>query len=424
MAKYRTRILDQRLADVSDALGAVLIEGPRHCGKTTTARQRAGSCLFLDDPAKREQNLMMAAVNPQYLLAGKTPRLLDEWQWAPELWDAVRTEVDERGLAGQFFLTGSAVPADQSKIFHTGTGRIARLRMRPMTLTESGDADVGVSFKELFAGHTNIGAAVNLSLRDIAFLICRGGWPEALECSESRALRLVRDYLDEIIRTDVRRVDGVKRRPELTKNLLRVYAAVQGQPASSIAVRDALCTGDGDKLSERTVQSYIDALNKIFVVEDLRAWRPNIKTKAVVRLSALRYFCDPSLAAAALSLTPEALMDELKTMESLFKTLCVRDLRVYADALDGDLFQYRDRSGLTCDAVLELRNGCYGLIEMKLGGTAAIEAGAKALLRLKAKINTDKMPEPSFLMVITAVGPFAYRREDGVLVVPVGALGL
>lgn len=322
--------------------GAVLIEGPKWCGKTTTAEQLAASILYMDDPEKKEQNITMSELNPKCLLKGATPRLIDEWQLAPKLWDAIRFEVHHRGKLGQFVLTGSAVPVDTKEITHSGTGRFTWLTMRPMSLYESGDSTGEVSLKDLFDGKAEIDGDSSLSIDRLAFLVCRGGWPQAVDMRDEIALDQAMDYYDAVVHSDINRADNVQ--------------------------------------------------------------------------------IDPSIAAAALGIGPNDLLNDLKTFGFLFETLCIRDLRVFADALNGEVYHYRDKDGQECDAVVHLRNGKYGLIEIKLGGDKLINEGAKSLKSMEAKIDTDKMSVPSFLMVLTGTGDYAYRRHDGVYVIPIGCL--
>lgn len=420
---YRKRIADVLLEEKLEAMGAVLIEGPKACGKTTTAAQQAKSILYMDDPANIRQNLQLAETNVKRLLQGATPRLIDEWQIAPQIWDAVRFEADHRKGDGLFMLTGSAVPADDSKIRHSGAGRFAWLTMRPMTLWESGDSSGEVSLSELFSHPENTDGESSLKMEDIAFAICRGGWPKSLnKKSEKAALRQVTEYYEAITRSDISRVDNVERDEQRAKRLMRSYARLQGAMASIPTIMEDLKTNDSESMSDETVASYVKALKKIFVIEDMPAWNPNLRSKTAIRTSDTRYFVDPSLAIAALGLGPNDLLNDLETMGLFFETLCVRDLRVYAEANDGNVFHYRDKSGLECDAVVHLRNGSYGLVEIKLGGDTRIEEGAANLMALAEKIDTTKMKKPSFMMVLTAVGQYAYKRTDGVLVVPVGCL--
>lgn len=422
--KYRKRVADSLLAEKLETVGAVLIEGPKACGKTTTAEQQAKSVLYMDDPDYMSQNLQLAETNVKQLLKGDAPRLIDEWQIAPQLWDAIRFEVDHRGEDGQFMLTGSAVPADVSKIHHTGAGRFSWLTMRPMTLWESGESTGDVSLGKLFVNAEMVEGVSHLSLEDMAFVTCRGGWPRAItKKSQRAALGQVREYYEAITRSDISRVDGVSRDEHRAKRLMRSYARLQGAMAPIPTIVEDLKTNEPEGMSDETVSSYIKALKKIFVIEDMEAWNPNLRSKTAIRTSDNRYFVDPSLATAALGLGPDDLINDLNTFGLLFETLCVRDLRVFAEALDGKVYHYRDKSGLECDAVVHLRNGNYGLIEIKLGGESLIKEGVDALTDLKDKIDTAKMKKPSFLMVLTAVGQYAYKRsEDGVLVVPIGCL--
>ncbi len=422
MKNYRKRIADDILIKKLEGKGAVLIEGPKWCGKTTTAEQIAASVLYMDDPEKKEQNITMAELNPKRLLKGDAPRLIDEWQLAPKLWDAIRFEVDHRGELGQFVLTGSAVPADTEEITHFGTGRFTWLTMRPMSLYESGDSTGEVSLKKLFDGTDGIDGVSELTIDRLAFLVCRGGWPQAVDMREEIALNQAMDYYDAVVRSDINRADNVQKNPERVKRLMRSYARNQGgQIPNTVLAHDVAANGE-TPINEETVASYVNALRKIFVVEDMPAWNPNLRSKTAVRFSDTRYYIDPSIAVAALSIGPNDLMNDLKTFGFLFETLCIRDLRVFADALNGEVYHYRDRDGQECDAVVHLKNGKYGLIEIKLGGDKLIEEGAKSLKTMESKIDTDKMNIPSFLMVLTGTGDYAYRRKDGVCVVPIGCL--
>jgi len=376
----------------------------------------------MDDPEKVEQNLMLADLNPKRLLQGDTPSLLDEWQLAPKLWDAVRFETDHRNDLGQFVLTGSAVPPSLDSVHHTGTGRFAWLRMRPMSLFESGDSNGDVSVKDLFASPQKISGESVLDIDRLAFLTCRGGWPRAVSLSADIALEQAFDYFDAVVKADVSRVDGISRDPERVKRLMRSYARHQGTQAATSVICDDLKGNDSTILEYDSILAYIKALKKIFVIEDMAAWNPNLRSKTAIRTSDTRYFVDPSIATAALGLGPDDLIADLNTFGLLFETLCVRDLRVFADSLDGQVYHYRDKSGLECDAVIHLRNGSYGLVEIKLGGEKMILAGAENLLKLSEKIDTTKMRKPSFQMVLTGTGNYAYCRKDGVLIVPIGCL--
>ena len=422
MRIYRNRIADAILKRKLEGKGAVLIEGPKWCGKTTTAEQIASSVLYMDDPERKEQNMAMSEMNPKRLLQGKAPRLIDEWQLAPKLWDAIRFEVDHRGDLGQFILTGSAVPADTREIAHSGTGRFAWLTMRPMSLYESGDSTGQVSLKELFDGNREIDGESRLSMDRLAFLVCRGGWPQAVDMPEEIALEQAMDYCDAVIRSDINRADNVQKNPERVRRLMRSYARNQGGQVPNTVLAQDIAANDETPINEETVASYVNALRKIFVVEDMPAWNPNLRSKTAIRSSDTRYYVDPSIAAAALGIGPNDLINDLKTFGFLFETLCIRDIRVFTDALNGAVYHYRDKEGQECDAVVHLRNGKYGLIEIKLGGDRLIEEGAKSLKSMESKLDTEKMNAPSFLMVLTGTGDYAYRRHDGVFVVPIGCL--
>ena len=421
--EYRKRIADVLLEEKLDVMGAVLIEGPKACGKTTTAEQQAKSILYMDDPDNIQQNLQLSETNVRRLLQGNNPRLIDEWQIAPQIWDAVRFETDHRKNDGLFILTGSAVPVDASRIHHSGAGRFAWLTMRPMTLWEAGESTGEVSLKELFSQPNKVNGDNRLTMEDVAFSICRGGWPKSLnKKSEKAALRQATEYYEAITRSDISRVDGITRDEQRAKRLMRSYARLQGSMASIPTILEDMKTNEPEGMSDETVASYIKALKKIFVIEDMPAWNPNLRSKTAIRTSETRYFIDPSLAIAALGIGPNDLLNDLETMGLFFETLCIRDLRVYAEANDGNVFHYRDKTGLECDTVIHLRNGNYGLIEIKLGGETRIEEGAANLKDLENRIDTTKMKKPSFKMVLTAVGQYAYMRSDDVMVVPIGCL--
>ena len=420
---YMPRIADALLEGKLSSKGAVLVEGAKWCGKTTTALQHVGSVLYMQDPDNTGQNLEMAQLRPSRLLQGKTPRLIDEWQMAENLWDAVRFEVDKRGKRGQFVLTGSAVPPDLDKISHTGTGRIARITMRPMTLFESGESDGSVSLGALFAGADDVEGHSERGVEDVAYCCCRGGWPGALGLQEGIALEQAVEYHESIVTSDISRVDSVSRSEERARGLLRAYARATGSQTSLASIRGDMLANDSQALSKDTVSSYAAALRKIFVLEDSPAWNPNLRSRTAIRTSATRYFTDPSIATAALGAGPEDLLDDLRTMGLVFENLCVRDLRVYAQALGGRVYHYRDRNGLECDAVLHRRDGSFGLVEVKLGGKEAVEEGAATLRKLAGNLDRPRMREPSFLLVVTATGGYAYRREDGVFTAPVTCLG-
>ena len=422
MEEYRSRIVDTILQDKLEAKGAVLIEGPKWCGKTTTAAQKAASILHMDNPSEKEQNLSLAKVNPQRLLKGDTPRLIDEWQLAPTLWDTIRYEVDQRAKMGQFILTGSAVPPDTKEITHSGTGRFSWLMMRPMSLFESGESSGEVSLRELFIGNLDVDGENQNDIEKLAFLICRGGWPGAIDLKEKAALQQAFDYYDGVVKSDINRADGNNKNEERVKRIMRSFARNQGSQVANTVIAGDILANDSTSINEDTVHTYIDALKKIFVIEDMSAWNPNLRSKSAIRTSDTRYYVDPSIAVASLGVGPDDLINDLNTYGLFFETLCVRDLRVFAESLDGSVYHYRDNTGLECDAVIHLRNGKYGLSEIKLGGDSVINEGAQNLKKLAGKIDTTKMKNPSFLMVLTGVGQYAYKREDGVLVVPIGCL--
>ena len=427
MNGYRHRIMDNLLAKKLQAKGAVLIEGPKWCGKTTTAEEIAASKVLLAKTDAKEQFKRLLEIDSDTALSGEAPMLIDEWQTVPKLWDAVRYTVDHRRKMGQFILTGSAVPDKdaEKEREHSGTGRFAWLTMRPMTLSESGESNGSVSLADLFAAPEKLFGRNSLKLQDIAFLICRGGWPMAVGLPEEAALEQAFDYYDAVTKEDVTRVDGVKRASERVRRLMRAYARHQGTQASIATLREDLKNNDTATLDDDTIVSYLEALRKIFVVEDMPAWNPNLRSKTAIRTADTRYFVDPSIATAALGMGPADLVNDLNTMGFFFETMCVRDLRVYAEALNGKVYHYRDKSGLECDAVVHLRNGQYGLIEIKLGGQSLIDDGVRTLNSLAAQVDTSRMKAPAFKMVLTATGEYAYRRsEDGIYIVPVGCLKL
>ena len=419
---YKSRIADGLLARKVAGKGAVLIEGPKWCGKTTTASRLAKSMLDLGDSVVLKNSQTMFEIDPYILLEGDTPRQIDEWQTIPKLWDTIRSAGDKRGKMSQFILTGSAVTPESDETVHSGTGRFGRLRMRPMSLFESGESNGSVSLGDLFDGKTIDVQKNTLSISDIAFLTCRGGWPVATMLDGEIALDQAIDYFDSVVDEDIKRVDCVKRDSHRALSLLRSFARNIAGQASYATFKADMASNDSDTLDEDTVADYIRALKKLYVVEDLEAWNPNLRSKAAIRTSDTRHLVDPSIATAALGIGPKDLLNDLNSFGLIFEDMAVRDLRVYADALSGKLYHYRDNTGLECDAVLHRRNGSYGLIEVKLGGEKKIEEGVASLAALAAKIDTDKMLSPSFKMVLTAVGDYAYTRPDGIHVVPIGCL--
>jgi predicted AAA+ superfamily ATPase len=416
---YLPRIADNILSDKLKAFGAVYITGSKWCGKTRTAEQQAKSALYMQDPDTINANLKAADTKPSLLLVGEKPRLLDEWQVAPVLWDAVRFAVDKSGgESGQYILTGSAVVQD-GKTMHTGTGRIARMVMRTMTLFESRESNGQVSLKALFDNSLDIEGISSLSIEQLAFALARGGWPASIVKSERIALQQVYEYIDATINADVSKIDNIQRDPVRVRSLMRSLARNISTGASLSTLR-ADMRGEEEQLSEETIASYLNALSKLFVAEDLRAWNPSVRSKTAVRTSPTRHFVDPSIAAAVLRVNPDGMLKDFNTFGLLFESLCVRDLRVYAEAIDGEVFHYRDAYGLEADAVVQLKDGRWGAVEVKMG-SKEIEEAAVNLLKLKATVNTEKMNEPSFLMILTA-SQYAYRRADGVYIVPIGCL--
>ncbi len=422
MKRYRNRIADGILGNKLRAKGAVLIEGAKWCGKTTTASQIAKSILYMQDPARKRQYLELSEIDPARLLSGEAPRLIDEWQLAPKLWDAIRFEVDRRDEFGQFILTGSAVPPETSEISHSGIGRITKMLMRPMSLYESGDSSGQVSLSGLFAGNGDIRGESSMNIDKLSFLICRGGWPKAIDEEKDVALQQAIDYFDAIVDADISRVDNVERNKERTKRILRSYARSVGTQAKISSIAADISANEAVSISDMTITSYINALKKIFVLEDSSAWNPNLRSKTAIRTSDTRYFTDPSVCTAALELGPNDLVNDLNTMGFLFENMCIRDLRIYAEALDGNVYHYRDKSGLECDAVVHLRNGVYGLVEIKLGGDSLISDGVETLKKLSSNIDTTKMKSPVFKMILIGVGEMAYRRSDGIYIVPLSCL--
>ncbi|MDD4554670.1 MAG: DUF4143 domain-containing protein [Bacteroidales bacterium] len=415
---YISRLCDADLQFALQSSGAVLIEGAKWCGKTSTASNASRSVLLMQDPDNSGTYLAMADTSPSLLLKGETPRLIDEWQMAPVLWDAVRFEVDKRAETGQFILTGSAVPSDNMTA-HTGTGRISRILMRPMSLFESSESNGAVSLRALFDGNPEVGALSDLSIERIAFSLCRGGWPASVKLQGAPALRMARDYVEAVINFDVSRVDNVEKNPGRVRLLLQSLARNIATPASYQTIKADIEATD-ITISDKTISSYLNALRRIFVVEDLPAWSPSLRSKTAIRTSAKRHFVDPSIATAALRTNPEGILKDFQYFGLLFEALCTRDIRVYAETIDGDVFHYRDKSGLESDLIVRLRDGRWAAIEVKLGNKQ-IDVAAKNLLALENRIDEEKVGKASFLMVITG-GQYAYRRKDNVLVVPIACL--
>lgn len=422
MVKYKHRIADRILERKVLGKGAVLIEGPKWCGKTTTAKQLSKSILDLGDSSVLMQSSQLIEIGPKALLEGKTPRLIDEWQALPTIWDCIRSEVDRRGEPSQFILTGSSVLPEAEETIHSGTGRFAYIKMRTMSLYESGESTGSISLSDLFEGKSFEVLQNEMDIDELAYLICRGGWPWATLIPKEVALDQAFDYVDSVVQKDIQRVDKIKRSPDRARLLLRSYARNISQQISYATIRKDMLANDASTLDEDTVADYVKALKKLFVIEDLAAWNPNIRSKAAIRTSDTRHFVDPSIGTAALRLGPKDLINDLQSFGLFFEDLVVRDLRVYAEALDGELYHYRDSSGLECDTVLHRRNGSYALLEVKIGGENRINEGAANLLALANNIDTNKMSAPSFMAVIIGVGKYAYQRKDGVYVIPISCL--
>lgn len=426
--EYFKRISDVLLRERLEALGAVLIEGPKWCGKTTTAEQQVKSIIRFQDPDERERYDGIAANRPSLFLKGDTPRLIDEWQDYPVVWDAIRLEVDKRQTPGQFILTGSNV-VDQSQIRHSGTGRISRMRMLPMSLWESHESNGEVSLRELFNNpNMDIEAVSQLSIDDLIYAVCRGGWPAAVIAqNHTHALSVARDYVQSVCDSDISRVDKTQRNPKLAKQILRSYARNISTLAKASVILQDVIASENIECSRPTFDDYVSALEKLFVIQDMDAWCPAIRSKTAIRSGAKRAFCDPSIAVALLGLTPESMQTEFKTLGFIFEQLCIRDLKAYTSGLYSDVAYYNDRYGLEADVVLHLDDGRYALIECKLG-SREIENGAAHLLELQRLIREHnlvekQMPirEPDLLIVLTG-GQYGYRRKDGVYIIPIGSL--
>ena len=419
MKSYKPRIYDRLVELKLSTSGAVLIEGPKWCGKTWTGGHASQSAIYMQDPDKSTGYRQMASLMPSRLLQGEKPRLIDEWQEAPVLWDAVRFDIDKTGQWGQYILTGSAVPRADQKPMHTGTGRISRLRMRPMSLFESDESCGSVSLKDLFDNApTDITGESSLTVPDIAQAICRGGWPDAV-AKGVKSGQVARNYVDAVVNFDISRVDGVERSPHRVRQLLRSYGRNISTMASLSTILSDVQANDV-AFSEPTLYSYLNALRQIFLIEDIPAWKPSLRSKSALRTSEKRQMVDPSIAAAVMGADADALLDDILYFGFLFESLVTRDLRIYTQVIDGEIFHYRDSDKLEVDLIIRLNDGRWAAVEVKTG-SADIDDGAKHLHALRAKVDTDKTDEPAFLMVVTA-GQFAFRRPDGVYVVPLACL--
>ncbi|MBN1622812.1 MAG: ATP-binding protein [Clostridia bacterium] len=417
--KYLKRCIDSVLEMYLETFGAVLIEGPKWCGKTTTASMQSESIIKLQDPRKFNDYLKLAEINPMALLDGKNPRLIDEWQLAPILWNAIRAEVDDRNKEGLFILTGSTTLKNDDTM-HSGTGRIARLLMRPMSLYESLNSSGQISLSELFKQNTEIdGITTSISIEDISKYICRGGWPSTIGKSDKSSQLIAEDYVNSICESEASSVDGFEKNPNRVRAVLRSYSRNISTLATNRTILNDIAANDM-QISEPTLYSYLNALNRLFVIEDIPAWSPSIRSKTVIRSSNKKGIVDPSLAAASLGITPGNIFDDMKTFGFLFESLCIRDLRIYSQEIGGKVYYYRDRYGLECDAVIRLNDGKYCLIEIKLGNTD-IDKGAENLTKLRNLLIENGKKPPQFLAVVSG-GNLAYTRADGVKVIPITCL--
>ena len=421
--RYLERIDDELLKRKLRSSAAVLIEGPKWCGKTSMGAQVAKSIIYIQDPDKRAMYRKMADTQPSLLLEGETPHMLDEWQTIPVLWDAVRFAADQRQEMNQFILTGSSTPLDDdenSEMEHTGTGRIARLRMRPMSLWESNESRGQVSLKALFDGTQEMGLFENpLTIKDLAFVMCRGGWPGTIGMEKEDALEVAVNLVDELVNTDVNRVDKTEKNPDRVRAVLRSYARNISTMTSASTIMADVQAND-ISITDKTLTNYLTALRRLFIIEDAKAWQPSLRSKTGIRTSNKRHFVDTSIATAVLELNPTSILEDFNLFGFLFEDFCLRDMRVYTEPLRGTVYHYHDNSGLESDLIIRLHDGRWAAIEVKTG-SKEIEDAAVNLITLSQTVDTSKIGEPSFLMVLTA-GQYAYRRDDGVYVIPIGCL--
>lgn len=419
--EYLPRIVDTILLEKLSYRGAVLIEGPKWCGKTSTGRRHSQSELDLSDPQTLKEATALISIDGKELLKGKTPKLIDEWQDLPMLWDLIRNTVDRRNEFGQFILTGSAVPPNMNEVHHSGTGRIGRLMMRTMSLWESKESTGEISLSALFDGESEMIGHNEFDIDRICYVIARGGWPMAINLPQNPALMQAIDYYNAVVNFDVGRIGKRRLSADFAKRLLRVYSRHIGYQTPLTTIQKDL--SDGDAMPDiETVSSYINAFKDIFMLEEMQAWNTNLRSKTAVRTSPTRYFTDPSIACAAMGVGMGNIKADLKALGMLFENLCVRDLRIYAQAIGGEVYHYRDSAGLECDCIVNLHDGRYALIEIKLGGDNNIKDGLETLNKLEAKIDYNKMLRPSFKMILTAVGKYAYRNKEGVWIVPIATL--
>lgn len=420
---YLSRVTDELLMRKLRSSAAVLVEGTKWCGKTSSCVQLAKSIIYIQDPDKRNMYRKIADTQPSLLLQGETPRLIDEWQTIPVLWDAVRFAADQRQQMQQFLLTGSATPLNDDEnedIEHTGMGRIARVKMRPMALWESKESAGQVSLKALFDGTQEMGLFENpLTLQDIAFVMCRGGWPGALGLEKDDALEVAFNLVEELVNVDIHKVDNTEKNPDRVRSILRSYARNISTMATATTIMTDVRAND-ISITDKTLSNYLTALKRLFIVEDLKAWQPSLRSKAGIRTSHKRHFVDTSIATAVLELTPQNVLEDFNLFGFLFEDLCLRDMRIYTQTLRGDVYHYHDNTELESDMILRLYDGRWAAVEVKTG-SKEIDEAAKNLIKLSELVDTSKVGKPSFLMVLTG-GQYAYRREDGIFVVPIGCL--
>jgi predicted AAA+ superfamily ATPase len=418
---YLPRLIEKSITESMKTNGCIVIEGPKWCGKSTTSERFAKSVIKLQKPAIYKQYRILADIGDDNLLSGEKPVLFDEWQKIPELWDYVRNYIDETSGKGLFILTGSAKPIED-KERHSGIGRMKKIIMRTMSLWESNESSGEVSLRNLFDNTKNVSGKNRYQLKDIAHIICRGGFPSAvIEKDKDISLNYAKDYVNTLVSMDITSVDDIKRNPKRARAILKSYARNISTPAKMTTIlKDVESSIDTQDI--RTINSYIDAFSKLFVIDETESWTPKLRSKTAIRTTSTKHFVDPSIATAILDANPNDLIQDLNTFGLLFENLVIRDLKIYTQSLDGNVYNYRDKSGLEADAVIHLNDGRWGLIEIKLGGETLINEGALTLTKLKEVIDQDKMNKPAFLAIITATDSFAYQREDGIYVIPIACL--
>lgn len=418
MKKYMPRVVDKEIDEILEVMGAVLIEGCKWCGKSTTGGYHSKSIIEFQNPDRKQEFDEIKNTKPSLFLVGDKPRMFDEWQMYPIVWDSIRTDVDHTGLKGQYILTGSAKPSE-GETMHTGTGRISRIRMRPMSLYESGESTGEVSFKDIFKGK-DISGVSKLSLEDLANVIVRGGWPAAIEITSDAKYRVAIEYVKSLIHEEVSGIDGIERNPEKMRNVLRALARNISTPVSNSTIVDDVKNLFNDEVSRPTLNDYINTLEKLFVIENINATNLNFRSKYALRTKPKKEFVDPSIATAVLDIKKDDLLNDLKTFGFLFEALCIRDLKIYTQSLGGEISFYRDENDNEIDAIIRTSSGAWGAVEIKLGA-GYIDKAAQNLLKFKENVDTKTCGEPSFLMVLTGTN-YSYKREDSVYVVSIGTL--